>query len=93
VWKISEEKQNKTGHPAVFPIKLAQDHILSWSNKGDLVLDPFTGSGTTGIAAYRTGRKFIGFEIDPVYYKAAKERLNRETAQVNLMDIINGGTT
>ena len=88
VWKINEEKHNKTGHPAVFPIKLAQDHILSWSNKGDLVLDPFTGSGTTGIAAYRTGRKFIGFEIDPVYYKAAKERLDRETAQVNIMDIL-----
>lgn len=88
VWQISEEKANRTGHPAVFPVQLAQDHILSWSNEGDLVLDPFTGSGTTAIAAYRTRRRFVGFEIDPVYYKAAKERLDRETAQVNIMDLM-----
>lgn len=88
VWQINEEKANRTGHPAVFPVRLAIDHILSWSNEGDLVLDPFTGSGTTGIAAHRTNRRFMGFEIDPVYYKAAKERLDRETAQVNIMDLM-----
>ena len=88
IWAIPNEKHNRTGHPAVFPTQLVQDHILTWSNEGDVVLDPFTGSGTTGIAAHKTHRQFVGFEIDPVYYKAAKERLDRETAQVNIMDIL-----
>lgn len=93
VWEISAEKNNKTGHPAVFPVQLAQDHILSWSNEGDTVLDPFMGSGTTAIASHRTRRKFIGIEIDEQYFKIAKERINRETAQVNIMDILQGDTT
>ena len=84
IWSIPNEKHNTTGHPAVFPINLVRDHILTWSNKGDIVLDPFTGSGTTAIAAYQTERRFIGFEISQVYYKAAKERLDRETAQVRM---------
>lgn len=83
----------KTGHPAVFPVQLAQDHILSWSNEGDTVLDPFMGSGTTAIASHRTRRKFIGIEIDEQYFKIAKEHINRETAQVNIMDILQGDTT
>ena len=84
VWEIPCEKHNTTGHPAVFPISIARDHILTWSNKNDIVLDPFTGSGTTALAAYETQRRFIGFEISPEYYKAAKERLDRETAQVRM---------
>jgi site-specific DNA-methyltransferase (adenine-specific) len=63
------------GHPAVFPLKLATDHILSWSNPGDLVLDPFIGSGTTAIAAVNNGRNFIGYEISSEYCKLAEERL------------------
>ena len=75
---------NATNHPAVFPSQLAQGHILSWSNEGDIVLDPFTGSGTTGFAALSLHRRFIGFEIDPIYYKAAQERLDRAAAQVRM---------
>ena len=86
VWQIPEEKNNKTGHPAVFPLSLVQDHILSWSNKGDTVLDPFTGSGTTAIAAFNLGRNFIGYEIDETYYKLAKTRIEEEIAQIR-MDI------
>lgn len=66
-------------HPAVMPIKLAKDHIKSWSNEGDLVLDPFLGSGTTGVAAKNLGRKFIGFEKDKDYFEIAKKRINNET--------------
>ena len=62
-------------HPAIFPEKLAQDHILSWSNPGDLVLDPFTGSGTTCKAAKELGRNFLGFEINPEYSKIAERRI------------------
>lgn len=64
-----------TGHPAVFPLKLATDHILSWSNPGDVVLDPFTGSGTTGVACVNTGRRFIGIERELTYYTMACRRL------------------
>jgi DNA modification methylase len=76
VWRISSDKGNRiTGHPAMFPQDLAQDHILSWSNKGDTVLDPFMGSGTTGVACVNTGRDFIGIELDETYFNIAKERI------------------
>lgn len=65
----------KTGHPAVFPSDLARDHILSWSNEGDAVLDPFMGSGTTGLACKQIGRNFIGIELDPTYFAIAKGRI------------------
>lgn len=64
-----------TGHPAVFPQKLAEDHIRSWSMPGDIVLDPFMGSGTTGVACANTGRKFIGIELDRDYYHMARKRI------------------
>lgn len=67
--------KNKTKHPAVFPERLANDHILSWSNKGDVVLDPFCGSGTTAKMAMLTGRKFIGFEISAEYCDIAEKRI------------------
>lgn len=84
VWDINAEKSNKTGHPAPFPIQLASDHIKSWSNPGDIVLDPFTGSGTTAIACHNLNRKFIGFELDPDYYRMATERLETHKAQLNM---------
>lgn len=63
-------------HPAIFPEALARDHILSWSNEGDTVLDPFLGSGTTGKMAVHLGRKFIGIERDPSYFQIAQDRIN-----------------
>jgi DNA modification methylase len=63
------------GHPAKFPDALASDHILSWSNEGDTVFDPFTGSGTTGKMALAHGRKFIGIERDPTYFEIAQKRV------------------
>ena len=74
VWDIAIA-QNHTSHPAVFPLELAVDHVLSWSNEGDVVLDPFMGSGTTGIAAIKNGRTFVGCEISKAYYDEALERL------------------
>lgn len=62
-------------HPAIFPEVLARDHIISWSNKGDMVLDPFMGSGTTGVEAKRLERDFIGIEISEEYCKIAEERI------------------
>lgn len=63
-------------HPAVFPLNLANDHIISWSNNGDTVLDCFMGSGTTGVACVKTNRKFIGIEMDETYFDAAKMRID-----------------
>ena len=62
-------------HPAIFPEKLANDHIISWSNEGDTVLDCFMGSGTTGKMALMNNRKFIGIEKDAEYFEIAKQRL------------------
>jgi len=62
-------------HPAVFPEKLAEDHILSWSNPGDLILDPMCGSGTTGKMALLHNRRFIGIDIAAEYIEIARQRI------------------
>ena len=62
-------------HPAIFPDQLAIDHILSWSNECDTVLDCFMGSGTAGVACAKLNRDFIGIEINDVYFDIAKERI------------------
>lgn len=74
-WNIPPNKCNKTNHPATFPEQLANDHILSWSNEGDTVLDPFMGSGTTAKMAKLNGRNFIGFEISQEYCDIANNRI------------------
>lgn len=67
------------GHPAIFPEELAKDHIISWSNEGDTVLDPFMGSGTTGKMAVQLNRNFIGIEISAEYLEIAKKRIEAQT--------------
>ncbi len=77
VWHMNTEMSNtKRCHPAQFPEHLAHDHIISWSNKGDTVLDPFMGSGTTGVVCRNLNRNFIGIEIDEDYFKIAKKRIS-----------------
>lgn len=82
VWEYSVGLNNSTSdkiafsHPAIFPEKLAEDHIISWSNPGDVVLDPFMGSGTTAKMALLNNRNFIGFEISKEYCDIANERIN-----------------
>ena len=81
IWKFNVGKGHSTldevafKHPAIFPEKLANDHILSWSDEGDTVFDPFMGSGTTGKIAKNLNRKFIGIELDPEYYGISCERI------------------
>ena len=80
VWDVNEEKNSKKiGHPAVFPERLARDHIITWSNEGDTVLDPLMGSGTTGKMAIQLGRKFIGIEKEKEYIEIASKRLENAT--------------
>jgi len=79
IWKIDTQKNSD--HPAPFPEKLAHDHIMSWSNEGDTVFDPFMGSGTTGKMAKLLNRNFIGIEIDKGYFEIARQRI--EATQYN----------
>lgn len=65
-------------HPAPFPEQLARDHILSWSNEGDVVLDPFSGSGTTAKMARELGRHYIGIEINPEYVEISRKRMAQQ---------------
>ena len=74
IWDIAVA-QNKTAHPAVFPLQLAVDHVTSWSNIDDIVYDPFMGSGTTAIACIKTGRQFLGSEISAEYCEIARRRI------------------
>lgn len=76
IWKygVGGVKDNNE-HPAVFPQKLAEDHIYSWSELGETVLDPFMGSGTTALAAISMGRRYIGIEISEKYCEIAKQRI------------------
>jgi DNA modification methylase len=64
-------------HPAIFPEQLANDHIISWSNEGDIVYDPFMGSGTTAKMALLNNRRYIGSELSAEYVEIAKERLKQ----------------
>jgi site-specific DNA-methyltransferase (adenine-specific) len=74
-WAVAPDRDSR--HPAPFPESLARDHILSWSNEGDIVLDPFSGSGTTAKMAKHNGRKYIGIEVNPEYCEIAEERLRQ----------------
>lgn len=82
IWKI-KVANNKTPHPAVFPIEIPDRHITSWSNIGDTVLDPFMGSGTTGISAVHNERNFIGIEIDKQYFDLSEKRIKEASIEMN----------
>lgn len=71
-------------HPAIFPESLAEDHILSWSNEGDIVFDPMVGSGTTAKMSKMNGRNFIGFDINQEYVDLSNRRLNLVNPYNNL---------
>ena len=74
----------KNNHPATFPEKLAADHIYSWSNENDIVLDPFTGSGTTPKMAIEYKRRWIAFEISKEYCNLANKRIETHKMQLKL---------
>lgn len=81
IWRIGTGKNVSTkdeiafSHPAIFPEQLARDHIISWSNKGDIVLDCFCGSGTTLKMAYLNNRNFIGIDCSDEYVELSRKRL------------------
>ena len=89
VWQFAVAG-NKVKHPAVFPEKLAEDHILSWSNEGDTILDPMCGSGTTLKMAKKNNRNFIGIELDEEYCKISQARIG--DIEIEKFDIHNQET-
>jgi DNA modification methylase len=78
LWRIPSESAKRVGHPAPFPVELPLRLIELYTYADDLVLDPFLGSGTTAVAAVRSGRKYVGYDIDNDYIDIARERVARE---------------
>jgi DNA modification methylase len=81
VWRFAPESARRVAHPAPFPVELPERLIHLYTYEGDAVLDPFCGSGTTLVAAARTGRQGIGFDTDPDYVEIANERAKGAEAQ------------
>ncbi|MCL4434468.1 MAG: site-specific DNA-methyltransferase [Actinobacteria bacterium] len=82
VWEIPAESATRIGHPAPFPIELPARLIEMYTYRGDLVLDPFAGSGTTAVAALRAGRHFVGYDLDESYVRLAESRVDNERQQL-----------
>jgi len=83
IWKVpgASSKKDRSGHPAPMPTSIARDHIISWTDPGDTVLDPFAGGGTTGVACAENGRDFIGIEKVPEYADLARNRIDAAMPQ------------
>lgn len=93
VWRFPAEPAAKVGHPAPFPVELPYRLIQLYTFEGEVVLDPFMGSGTTALAALQTGRVFVGYEINPAYVALAQQRLcaaSSPTASSRGQDISRG---
>lgn len=87
VWKISPESAKRVRHPAPFPVELPRRLIDLYTYEGDAVLDPFLGSGSTLVAAERTGRRGFGFDLDPEYCEIATERIEAERTRPHLRSV------
>ncbi|MDK2781702.1 MAG: modification methylase [Archaeoglobi archaeon] len=93
VWTFPAVSAKKIGHPAPFPVELPYRCIQLYTFKGEVVLDPFMGSGQTAIAAIKSGRYFIGYEIDEDYVKLAERRIKEVLSEINsptLFDYMKG---
>ncbi len=93
VWEIPPERAGRVGHPAPFPVALPERLIHMNTYVGDVVLDPFVGSGSTAVAAARTGRHYIGYDTDPGYIEVARRRLATESPALPVVISANDGRT
>jgi len=84
IWNFQAESAKRVNHPAPFPVELPYRCIQLFSFRGDVVLDPFVGSGSTSIAALRTERNFIGYDNNQKYVDTALRRIKREKQQLKL---------
>ena len=90
VWEFPAESATRVGHPAPFPVELPRRLIEMYTYRGDLVLDPFAGSGSTAVAAVRTGRHYVGYDLDESYVDRARARLRDEVPEVPAQDTEDG---
>ena len=81
VWELPTESAKRVGHPAPFPVELPLRLIELYTYRGDVVLDPFIGSGSTAVAAVRSERRFVGYDTDSTYVELARERVETERAR------------
>ena len=84
VWEIRPESAKRVGHPAPYPVEIPYRCIQLYTFKGDVVLDPFIGSGTTAVAAVRTGRHYVGIDINEEYVKMARRRVGDEKSKISM---------
>jgi site-specific DNA-methyltransferase (adenine-specific) len=84
VWEMPPERATRVDHPAPFPVELPQRLIELYTFEGDLVLDPFLGSGSTAVAAARTGRRWVGYDTEPAYVETARRRVAAEVSSLDL---------
>jgi site-specific DNA-methyltransferase (adenine-specific) len=82
VFTMNKGGDARTGHQTQKPVALMERLVRLFSNKGELVLDPFAGSGTTGVAAIRNGRRFLGWEVNSSYFEIARRRLENAREQL-----------
>ena len=83
VWSMPPESAQRVGHPAPFPVELPEQLIRLYTFKGDLILDPFMGSGSSLVAAARLGRRYIGYDLDASYLEIARQRVATELAEMH----------
>ncbi len=88
VWEIAPESARRVGHPAPFPVELPEKLIALYTYTDDLVLDPFMGSGTALVAAARMGRRYVGYDLDPMYVDIARRRVAIEGAPVEVATLL-----
>jgi site-specific DNA-methyltransferase (adenine-specific) len=88
IWTFAPESARKVGHPAPFPVELPYRCIQLYTFKGEIVLDPFCGVGTTALAAIQSGRHFICLDNDSNYVEMARNRINNFSSQKKIVDFI-----
>ncbi|MGK2957862.1 MAG: DNA methyltransferase [Acidimicrobiales bacterium] len=84
LWSIPPESARRVGHPAPFPVELPEQLIRLYTFRGDLVLDPFMGSGSALVAAERLGRRYVGYDLDPSYVELARQRVIDDRSAMSL---------
>lgn len=91
VWTMPPESAKRVNHPAPFPVELPQRLIGLYTYRGDLVVDPFMGSGTTLVAAVRSDRRYLGYDTDPGYVETAKRRVKEEVKSLARLSVVQAG--
>ncbi len=91
IWTFSAESARRVGHPAPFPIELPYRLIQLYTFKGEIILDPFIGSGQTALAALKTGRNYVGYDVSDQYVRLAQKRISEANANLTAPELFGSG--